>query len=123
MTSNVQWVMNPFDIVVECYVELYNKPCEIHFTKGLKEQEDKCGFTNFPDDDSQPQIVMDAALPYEGLVEILAHELAHVVVGHDAESDPHGPLWNEAFDKLHELYCQKVDAVYGEELSEGKEIE
>ena len=40
--------------------------------------------------------------------EILAHELAHVVVGTNEEND-HGDKWQEVFDAIHVKYEELVD--------------
>ena len=56
---------------------------------------------DYPDDGSIPIVSIFAEYPVSILVEILAHELAHVAVGpgHD-----HDGLWEEAFENIYQEY-------------------
>lgn len=58
------------------------------------------GSTTFPDD-GIPLIDINPELTVCNAVEILAHELAHVIAGADAE---HGRQWNSVFDEINERY-------------------
>jgi len=59
------------------------------------------GETFFPDDGSIPVISINARLKrgVQGSLDILAHELAHVRAGIEAE---HGPEWKVAYHELFE---------------------
>ncbi len=59
------------------------------------------GYTHFPNDGSTPQIRLSPHIPMKHLLEILAHELAHVIAGPDAG---HGDVWERAFSEIHEEY-------------------
>lgn len=48
-------------------------------------------YTLFPNDDSTPIIVIDVSVPFNTLPGILAHELAHIVVGIE---ENHRELWD-----------------------------
>lgn len=64
-------------------------------------------FSRFPNDDSTPIIVIDASVPFNTLPGILAHELAHIVVGIE---ENHSELWDNVrqaiLDKTAQLYKQ-----------------
>jgi hypothetical protein len=46
-------------------------------------------------------------------VEILAHELAHVVAGFEEGKDDHGPAWETAFESIKQEYGRIGDALFG----------
>ena len=48
-------------------------------------------------------------------VEILAHELAHVVAGFEEGKDDHGPEWEAAFESIKQEYGRIGDALFGKE--------
>jgi hypothetical protein len=68
------------------------------------------GVTVFPDDGSRPQIFLSLKLPLEGLAEILAHELAHVIIGHEEE---HSAEWEKAFSAIHAVHDALFQEVSG----------
>lgn len=91
---------NPFQIVIQAAEKLFPQiECRIVFA----ELEGKVGETLFPDDGSAPVISIDPDGSYRQIVELLAHELAHVAVGPDAE---HGPAWVEAYRKIENEYLK-----------------
>ena len=63
------------------------------------------GVTLFPDSAS-PIILLDATLRrgVQGTLDILAHELAHVVAGLDAE---HGDAWKAAYARIYKAACEQ----------------
>ena len=63
------------------------------------------GHTLFPDDGSIPHVLISVELPVIRAVEILAHELAHVVVG---PKGGHGKEWNRVFRWIKKEYCASV---------------
>lgn len=67
--------------------------------------EEACGFTFFDDDGKTPIIVIDSAIPCYASVEIMAHEAAHVIAGHEAD---HGEKWEAVFNDIHEAYSAKM---------------
>jgi hypothetical protein len=48
-----------------------------------------------------PTVLVDPRLPICAFAEILLHEIAHIVVGFEAE---HSDAWEQEFDRLHSLY-------------------
>ncbi len=104
-------IMNdPFVVLLAAVQNLYPEiECEIQLDPTIKKPFKlfgkrlwgHCGCTLFPDDGGIPQIRLSSNIPYFAVVEILAHELAHVVAGIDAG---HGEEWEEAFKKIHAEY-------------------
>ena len=96
------FVNDPFVRVYEVFRQLYpDKDCRCFWTDDL---EDAYGVTQFYDDSrSIPEIFISTDLPVKHAVEILAHELAHVAVGADAD---HGESWENAFEAIHREYCR-----------------
>ena len=63
------------------------------------------GSTSFPEDGSTPIIDISPIIPYMAVVEILSHEIAHVVVGRLPEGeDEHGEKWQAVMDKIENRY-------------------
>lgn len=103
----VKFINNPIQDVIDIYTRLYNKPVEIGFTSDIgKKNNAPYGMCVFPADGSTPQVVLDANLEYIHLVEVLAHELAHVVTGEGCECDGHTPEWDAVFTKINEEYIK-----------------
>ena len=75
------FINNPYDILLEVFNENYpGNPCDIQFDDTMPD-EPPWGATGFPDDPKENIIVfINANLSIKDGVEILAHELAHVVV-------------------------------------------
>ena len=73
-------------------------PCVISF--GPAEEGAK-GYTFFPADEGIPEIFIDPDQTIEQCMDILAHELAHVIVGAEEE---HGPKWEETYAKIFDTY-------------------
>jgi hypothetical protein len=68
------------------------------------------GVTIWPtdlDSDELPIILIDGGLRrgIGGTLDNLAHELAHVIAGPDAE---HGPAWKEAYHHLYQAACEQT---------------
>lgn len=105
----VQWGNTPFDDVIQAALNLYpDIECEIYFVQDLKERENAYGATQFCDDGTI-YIELDANTTVVHLIEILAHELAHVVVNR-SEEDDHGEKWEKVFEEIFQEYNR-----YGEE--------
>lgn len=101
---SIKSYFDPFGMLLVVFEELYPEhDCEVHWAEGLKEQEDVWGETNF--DGEIPVVTVDVSCPVQGAVEIMAHELAHVVAGYDEE---HGEKWQEVFRKIHEKYQKRI---------------
>ena len=98
---------DPFSLVWQAFHNLYpDKECEIYYDDHDDEEvsstsENEYGCTLFPEDGSTPVINIFANYPVKILVEILAHELAHVAVG---SSHEHDETWNDAFEDIFQEY-------------------
>lgn len=66
------------------------------------------GETFFPDDGSRPSVKVAVGIPMEAVIEVMAHELAHVAAGLDAD---HGDKWEAAFERIHAAYCKRMAEV------------
>lgn len=106
---------DPFSTVYQAFERLFpEKTCEIWW--GLPDNETDgepaYGATIFPDDGSSPQVFVSPDYPVSQQVEILAHELAHVVAGKDHE---HDETWDKAFEQIHNEY----ENILNERFAEG----
>lgn len=101
-------INNPFDLVMQAVNELYpGTEALIQFNPELRGIEDgECGCTTFPDDGSVPVVDISANIPFWAAIEILAHELAHVVAG---PADDHGNEWQAAFTAIHRKYSELAE--------------
>lgn len=105
------FVFDPFAAVWEAFKTLYpgkgeNVTCA--FDENIKDDNGKpvLGTTDFLDDGSIV-VLIDCNLKVCDAVEILAHELAHVAAGMDAD---HGPEWEKAFDAIYDKYDELSEA-------------
>lgn len=106
----VVFIFDPLKIVVEAYEALYSTPCQVQFVEGLRSEEGApWGCTEF-EDGEYPLISIDVETPINGVIEVLAHELAHVAAG-DSHDDDHGVEWRKCFDAIHDKYCELVLAL------------
>ena len=114
---------DPIQAVVSVCEKLYPEVnIEIAFEDREFEGEEGLGYTLFPDDGSEPYIIISADVPYKGVIEIIAHEVAHVVIGElpDGE-DYHGAEWQTEFDRIHRAYTTLVTEMQAiEDNEEGK---
>jgi len=68
------------------------------------------GVTWWPDDGSSVEVLIDAQLRrgVQGTLDILAHELAHVIAGPE---DDHGPAWAAAYEAIYRLCLERPAVV------------
>lgn len=111
----MEFVNNPFDLVIEAVKKLYpNTKALIQFNPTLRGREfGECGCTTFPDDNSTPVVDISTNIPFMAMVEILAHELAHVVVG---PGEGHDQKWESVFSAINEVYM-----VLGEQITKERD--
>lgn len=99
---------DPFADVWQAFKNLYpGKECEVFWETQIRESEDGhpvYGLTDFGDDGTVC-VFIDAHLSVVDAVEILAHELAHVAVGIEAE---HDERWDAAFEAIYQEYMRIV---------------
>lgn len=82
----------------------------VEFVSGLHEQEGAWGRTHYPDTKGPIEIHIDGECPVSGAVDVLAHELAHVMAGFRCG---HGGKWGRAYAGLRREY-EKRTAKRGE---------
>ena len=70
-----------------------------------------CGETYFPENEKLPVISLNPEVALKHLLEVLAHELAHVVVGPTCEHDKD---WRYAFDRIADEYRRIVQEKFNE---------
>lgn len=105
---------NPFDIIINIVKSKYpGVNAEIYFVDDLKDDKDEevCGVIVIPTekkDEGKPyEILISSEINMQGVVEVLAHELSHAIIGADCAED-HGPEWEEKFNWIHEEYVKKM---------------
>lgn len=74
---------------------------DIYFGESETNGIDKLGVTLFPDDGSEPIIEVNPNIPLAHIAEIIAHELAHVICGVEAD---HGEEWERVFEDISQLF-------------------
>jgi hypothetical protein len=103
---------DPISLVIEAANHLYPEAeAKIVWTTDLDGgdgSEEWYGVTVFPDDGSTPTIVINLETPMEGVAEVIAHEIAHIVAGEPAG---HGKVWDEAFEAIQNEYATRFLAI------------
>jgi len=95
---------DPFKVVLQAAEELWpDLKVDIQWNPTMKMNKKEYGCTIFPEDGSTPLIELNPGLKVKYAVEILGHELAHVVVGVGAG---HGPEWQKAFEAIFDKYSE-----------------
>ena len=107
-------INDPFVMVAQAFENVYpdKKYMAWVYPEFEKEFGEGYGVTNFYEDDSTPDIYLNADAPYYVLIEIFAHELAHVAVGVGEE---HGEQWESAFDAIFQEFNRLLEQKYAEE--------
>lgn len=102
---------DPFALVAKAFEALYpDRKYTAWVYPGFEEQfGEGYGVTNFPDDGGVPDVFLNGDTPYIILVEIFAHELAHVAVGADGG---HGAEWEHAFDAILNEYNRILSEMF-----------
>ncbi len=96
-------INDPFEEVLQAVRELYGETdVEIQFHPGLGENgEGPFGETIFPDDGGTPLVNISMNINILDALEVLGHELAHVVAG---LAEEHSPQWKLVFKKIHKKF-------------------
>lgn len=105
--------MDQFAFVWEAFHNLYpGKECECYLASPEDDGTGRPGrgIASF-EDDGGIIVLIDPTLSVQDAVEVLAHELAHVAVGPEAE---HGEAWESAFEAIHQEYDRLVDIYLNE---------
>lgn len=114
----IKFLENPHQILLDAVNELYpNADADIIFLDKesydeFVENKESYACVKFTDN-LKPLIVVCIDVPYVASIELIAHEVAHVVCGYtDDQEKAHGEEWESVFTKINELYCQKVDEIF-----------
>lgn len=112
----VNMIFNPFALIAEITEKLWPEiDCNVCFANTEHFQNNGAkALTSFPNDGGKPEICISPNVPFGATVELLAHELSHVIAGKD---EGHGPKWESVFSKIHEEYEKYVEAL-SEEFEE-----
>jgi predicted SprT family Zn-dependent metalloprotease len=108
----IKMLNEPYSILNDIAMSINpNLECEVQFHPELKTP----GNTVFSDD-GKILINVSINIPFYATVEILAHELAHAILGIDEEE--HGEKWSQMFDRIHEEYVRRVDERHEQEAAD-----
>lgn len=114
----IKFLENPHQILLDAVNELYpNADADIIFLDKesydeFVENKESYACVKFTDN-LKPLIVVCIDVPYVASIELIAHEIAHVVCGYtDDPEKAHGEEWKTVFTKINERYSQKVDEVF-----------
>lgn len=117
---------DPFRILLDVFAKLFpHTPAPtIQFVSDLhQDDDDPLGQTTFPDDGSTPLVDLDASMPLDGAVDILAHELAHVACEdlglNKPGENPHTQSWQDIYDRLHAEFCEMMEQEAAEAAQKG----
>lgn len=114
----IKFLENPHKILLDAVNELYpNADADIIFLDKesydeFVENKESYACVKFTDS-LKPLIVVCIDVPYVASIELIAHEVAHIVCGYtDDPEKAHGEEWQNVFTKINEKYCQLVDDVF-----------
>lgn len=105
----MKFINNPFDTLSEIMKENYpDVNCDIYIGESMTDGKETFGCTLFPEETLNTMTVIEIhySLSLKDATEILAHELAHVIAGPDAE---HGEEWERVFSHIHTEFQKKLD--------------
>lgn len=102
---------DPFEIVAEAFERRYpGVEYMAQIKPALSDRKGRAiyGETVLPDDGSPALVSISAAIPFQDMIEVFAHELAHVGCNsvYGEACDDHGVEWAETFEYLNEEYMR-----------------
>lgn len=117
--NQLKIIGSPLELMLQKAKELYpDLKANIFFTSNMPNNEKAAGCTLFPDNGDNPEIFISVDIPFSAVLETLAHELAHVVVGYEYR-EKHSKQWQMVFDKIYdkwsESFLKELDN-YGEHI-------
>lgn len=104
-------VNNPIDLLLSGFEKEYPEAAKKINRIAFGEVDNGFAMTTF-DDDGRAEIILSptikdgAEITFLIATELLAHELAHIIAGADAE---HGEEWEKHCDRLFELYMIEAE--------------
>jgi len=120
-------LIDPIEHLLNCIKKKYpNLKCLIQFDSDYQKNNNSESFANtcFPDDGSEPVITIDGTVPYSASLELISHEIAHVICHQElnqdltkcSEEEAHSSVFKKEFEELHLLYSSTyknyVDSFY-----------
>lgn len=108
---------NPLYIMVDIFNENFvidSEGREIEVEVSFSTGSDFKGCTWFDDDGKAYAIDIEVNQSMVQILDILTHELAHVVTGCYEDEHYHSEEWEIVYNTLHDLYCVKLDELYDE---------
>ena len=99
-------INDPFNTLYEVIDELYpDLDCDVQYSEELNIDGNTYGVAIFPQDGSKPLIELDPNQSVLDVLEVIAHEVAHVIAGLEAD---HGEKWEREFTKIHEKFLERM---------------
>lgn len=101
----IKIINEPYQLLFDVVEKLYGKiDAEIQFAP--MEEGEGAGCTTFTDDNGTPLITVNASIPFIATIEIIAHEIAHVIAG---IKNAHNEKWQKVFSDIHEHYNRAIE--------------
>ena len=117
------FVNSPCGLLALAFAELYpGKEYDAQLVPDIvdKEGSQVCGCTTIPKEPGErPLVEISGQLRIVDMLEISAHELAHVATGN--QEDDHGPKFEEAFEAIHAKYEELAEQYLGNEKEQDHE--
>lgn len=111
-----------FDCPLHCVIEaaqiVKGGPLNCHIQFRAVDPDDGLGYTIFPDDGSWPIIVIGPEKTLTEAMDIIAHELAHVICGQDED---HGEKFEQVYEAIFNKYNEIQIAKYASEMEQHKD--
>ncbi len=103
----MNFINDPFRILKEIIADDYPEvECEVYIGEQFVDGKETFGCTIFPEEEGEKITVeIHYSLSIENATEVLAHELAHVIAGQEAE---HNEEWEKAFTDLNNKFTDKL---------------
>jgi predicted SprT family Zn-dependent metalloprotease len=103
---------DPFKVVFRAFEEFYpDKQAFVQFDQTLNKRKKEYGYTHFDTGlIDMPIVGINPKLTVEDSIEILAHELAHVAVGYEADH-------NEEFEIVFKKIVDRTKEIFIEDFS------
>jgi hypothetical protein len=102
----IEIINDPIKTVVQATENIFGQlDCEIQFAPVKLEA--GCFGNVILEDGVKPLINIDPSIPYGAVLEVLAHELAHVVCPQDND---HGEDWEKAFNDIFDEYNKMMES-------------
>lgn len=108
--AGVHFLNDPIGLLKNVFEKQYpKKSCTVLFCENLYEDEQVYGRTEFSKEGAV--VWLDVTIPYRGLLDVLAHELAHVA----EPEDDHGKNWEAAFSALNREWVKRMSELNDEQ--------